>query len=218
MNNHFKCFDYILDTVNEPLTEDYIKTLHRILKSGTSSEHNPIAPVGRYKVLQNEVGKIATASVEQTEDEMLSLLTGYDLKEQKDLNYLTSFHAQFERIHPFADGNGRIGRLLLYKQCLKEGLTPLIVDDLNKATYYSALEAFQVQDNRQPLFDYFRSEQKFYENYLKNKGFEGAINDEKAGDFIKKSEKFSEKLEQFKQKAEKESPQNPHLKEEKGLC
>ena len=163
------------------------------------------------------MGKIATASVEQTEDEMLSLLTGYDLKEQKDLNYLTSFHAQFERIHPFADGNGRIGRLLLYKQCLKEGLTPLIVDDLNKATYYSALEAFQVQDNRQPLFDYFRSEQKFYENYLKNKGFEGAINDEKAGDFIKKSDKFSEKLEQFKQEAEKESPQKPHLKEEKGL-
>ena len=113
MNNHFKCFDYILDTVNEPLTEDYIKTLHRILKSGTSSEYNPIAPVGRYKVLQNEVGKIATASVEQTEDEMLSLIIGYNLKQQKDLNYLTRFHAQFERIHPFADGNGRIGRLLL---------------------------------------------------------------------------------------------------------
>ena len=100
---------------------------------------------------------------------------------------------------------------------MKEGLTPLIVDDLNKATYYSALEAFQVQDNRQPLFDYFRSEQKFYENYLKNKGFEGAINDEKSGDFIKKSDKFSEKLERFKQKAEKEPPQKNHLKEEKGL-
>lgn len=88
MNNHFKCFDYILDTVNEPLTEDYIKTLHRILKSGTSSEHNPIAPVGRYKVLQNEVGKIATASVEQTEDEMLSLLIGYDLKKTKRFELL----------------------------------------------------------------------------------------------------------------------------------
>ena len=217
MNNHFKCFDYILDTVNEPLTEDYIKTLHRILKSGTSSEYNPIAPVGRYKVLQNEVGKIATASVEQTEEEMLSLLIGYDLKKQKDLDYLTSFHAQFERIHPFADGNGRIGRLLLYKQCLKEGSVPFIVDDINKATYYSALEAFQVHDNRQPLLDYFRSEQLFYMNYLKNKGFEGAINDEKEGDFIKKSDKFSTKLQQFKQKAEENHHQKSQFKEETGL-
>lgn len=217
MNNHFKCFDYILDTVNEPLTEDYIKTLHRILKSGTSSEYNPIAPVGRYKVLQNEVGKIATASVEQTEDEMLSLIIGYNLKQQKDLNYLTRFHAQFERIHPFADGNGRIGRLLLYKQCLKEGITPFIVDDTNKATYYSALEAFQVHDNRQPLFDYFRFEQLFYTNYLKNKGFEGAINDEKEGDFIKKSDKFSTKLQRFKQKAEENHHQKKQFREETGL-
>ena len=147
---------------------------------------------------------------------MLSLLIGYDLKKQKDLDYLTSFHAQFERIHPFADGNGRIGRLLLYKQCLKEGIVPFIVDDINKATYYSALEAFQVHDNRQPLLDYFRSEQLFYMNYLKNKGFEGAINDEKEGDFIKKSDKFSTKLQQFKQRAE-ENRQKSQLKEEMGL-
>lgn len=184
--NHFKCFDFILDTVNEPLTEDYIKKLHGMLKSGTSSENNPIAPVGRYNVLENEVGQIATASVERTEDEMLALLLGYGLKETKDLAYLTSFHANFERIHPFADGNGRIGRLLLYKECLKEGITPFIVDDLNKATYYTALEAFQIYDNRQPLLDYFNSEQRFYTNYLKNKGFVGNINDSKKGDTISK--------------------------------
>lgn len=200
--NHFKCFDYILDTVNEPLTEDYIKKLHSILKSGTSSEHNPIAPVGRYKILENEVGSIATTSVEHTEDEMFVLLLGYNSKENKDLAYLTSFHAQFEHIHPFADGNGRIGRLILYKECLKEGLTPFIVDDLNKATYYVALEAAQVRGEKQLLLDYFYSEQKFYENYLKNKGFEGKVNDAKEGDFIKKSENFSEKLERFKQKAQ----------------
>ena len=116
--NHFKCFDYILDTVNEPLTEDYIKKLHSLLKSGTSSEHNPIAPVGRYKVLQNEVGQIATADVDRTEDEMLALMIGYGLKENKNLAYLTSFHAQFEQIHPFADGNGRVGRLILYKEAV----------------------------------------------------------------------------------------------------
>lgn len=197
--NHFRCFDFILDTVNEPLTENYIQKLHGMLKSGTSSEHNPIAPVGRYKVLDNEVGQIATASVEHTEDEMFALMLGYGMKEHKDLAYLTNFHAQFERIHPFADGNGRIGRLLLYKECLKESITPFIVDDLNKATYYSALEAYQVYDEREPLLHYFRSEQKFYENYLKNKGFEGNINDSKAGDFIKKPEGFSEKLNRLKQ-------------------
>lgn len=200
--NHFKCFDYILDTVNEPLTEDYIKKLHSLLKSGTSSEHNPIAPVGRYKVLQNEVGQIATADVDRTEDEMLALMIGYGLKENKDLAYLTSFHAQFEQIHPFADGNGRVGRLILYKECLKEGITPFIVDDLNKASYYSALEAFQINDERQPLLDYFRSEQKFYANYLKNKGFEGKINEAKDGDVIKKPEGFSEKLERLKKETQ----------------
>ncbi|MEK4985415.1 Fic family protein [Streptococcus sp. FSL L8-0526] len=200
--NHFKCFDYILDTVNEPLTEDYIKKLHSLLKSGTSSEHNPIAPVGRYKVLQNEVGQIATADVDRTEDEMLALIIGYGLKENKDLAYLTSFHAQFEQIHPFADGNGRVGRLILYKECLKEGITPFIVDDLNKASYYSALEAFQINDERQPLLDYFRSEQKFYANYLKNKGFEGKINEAKDGDVIKKPEGFSEKLERLKKETQ----------------
>ena len=200
--NHFKCFDYILDTVNEPLTEDYIKKLHSLLKSGTSSEHNPIAPVGRYKVLQNEVGQIATADVDRTEDEMLALMIGYGLKENKNLAYLTSFHAQFEQIHPFADGNGRIGRLILYKECLKEGITPFIVDDLNKASYYSALEAFQINDERQPLLDYFRSEQKFYANYLKNKGFEGKINEAKDGNVIKKPEGFSEKLERLKKETQ----------------
>lgn len=184
--NHFKCFDYILDTVNEPLTEAYIKKLHSLLKSGTSSENNPIAPVGRYKVLQNEVGQIATADVDRTEDEMLALMIGYGLKESKDLAYLTSFHAQFEQIHPFADGNGRVGRLILYKECLREGITPFIVDDLNKSSYYSALEAFQMNGQRQPLLDYFRSEQKFYTNYLKNKGFEGKINETKEGNVIKK--------------------------------
>lgn len=200
--NHFKCFDYILDTVNEPLTEDYIKKLHSLLKSGTSSEHNPIAPVGRYKVLQNEVGQIATADVDRTEDEMLALMIGYGLKENKNLAYLTSFHAQFEQIHPFADGNGRVGRLILYKECLKEGITPFIVDDLNKASYYSALEAFQINDERQPLLDYFRSEQKFYANYLKNKGFEGKINEAKDGNVIKKPEGFSEKLERLKKETQ----------------
>ncbi|HFI0149791.1 TPA: Fic family protein [Streptococcus suis] len=197
-SNHFRCFDYILDTVHEPLSEDYIKQLHSLLKRGTSSEHNPLAPVGRYKVLQNEVGQIATTDVEHTEEAMVSLLLGYSLKENKDLAYLANFHARFEQIHPFADGNGRVGRLVLFKECLKEGLIPFIVDDLNKASYYKALERFQMYDQPQPLIDYFHSEQKFYQNYLKNKGFEGVINESKRGDVIKKSEGFYEKLERVR--------------------
>lgn len=190
--NHFKCFDHILDTVNEPLTEDYIKNLHRILKSGTSSDGSPIAPVGRYKVLQNEVGQIATAEVDRTEDEMLALLFGYESKKDKDLAYLAAFHAQFERIHPFADGNGRVGRLLLYKECLKEGLVPFIVDDLNKSVYYKSLEAFQMFDEREPLVAYFKGEQSFYANYLKNKGFKGKINED-----VKHSQSISKKKERM---------------------
>lgn len=172
-------FDFILDTVHEPLTEDYIKHLHSLLKRGTSSENNPIAPVGRYKVLQTEVGQIATISVEHTEEAMMTLMFGYANKKNKDLAYLAQFHAQFEQIHPFADGNGRVGRLILYKECLKEGIVPFIVDDLNKSRYYSALKDFQMRDLHQPIYDYFLSEQKFYENYLHNKGFTGSINDKK---------------------------------------
>lgn len=212
--NHFKCFDYVLDSVDEPLTEEYILKLHRMLKSGTSSENNPIAPIGKYKVLENEVGQIATSSVEHTEDEMFSLLLAYGLKEVKDLSFLANFHAQFERIHPFADGNGRVGRLILYKECLKEGITPFIVDDLNKSSYYSALEEFQIYDNRQPLLEYFKAEQKFYTNYLKNKGFLGKINDRVNGDVIKKHDPFQEKLKKYqKQVRESISDKKSNTKE-----
>ncbi|MCO4669972.1 hypothetical protein Si026_01865 [Streptococcus infantarius subsp. infantarius] len=81
-------------------------------------------------MFENEVGQIATAAVDQLEEEMYSLLLGYNFKKEKDLSYLASFHARFEQIHPFADVNGRVGRLLLYKECLKEGITPFIVDEV----------------------------------------------------------------------------------------
>lgn len=177
--NHFRCFDFIINTVDEALSEEYIKHLHKLLKAGTGSEDNPIAPIGRYKVLDNEVGKIATTSVSHLAEEMESLMIGYDFKQNKDLAYLTYFHARFEQIHPFADGNGRVGRLLLFKECLKEGITPFVVDDLNKATYYSALENYQLRGEEKPLLDYFKQEQAFYKNYLNNKGFVGNINDNK---------------------------------------
>lgn len=193
--NHFKCFDYILDTVNAPVTEEYIKKLHSILKSGTSSETNPITPVGRYKVVDNEVGSIATVPVEYTEEAMIGLLMGYDMAKTKDLARIASFHANFERIHPFADGNGRVGRLIAFKECLNHGLIPFIVDDDNKLKYYKALAKSQESDDPSYLKDYFKTEQKFYENYLKNKGFVGKINETRNGAVIsKKSDAFYEKL------------------------
>lgn len=184
--NHFKCFDYILDTVNAPVTEEYIKKLHSILKSGTSSETNPITPVGRYKVVDNEVGSIATVPVEYTEEAMIGLLMGYDMAKTKDLARIASFHANFERIHPFADGNGRVGRLIAFKECLNHGLIPFIVDDDNKLKYYKALAKSQESDDPSYLKDYFKTEQKFYENYLKNKGFVGKINETRNGAVISK--------------------------------
>ena len=143
-------------------------------------------------MFENEVGQIATAAVDQVEETMYSLLLGYNFKKEKDLAYLASCRACFEQIHPFADGNGRVARLLLYKECLKEGITPFIVDDTRKADYYNALEQFQVYDNYKLLIDYFVSEQKSYANYLKNKGFEGKINDSKDRDTIKKKNKIIE--------------------------
>lgn len=176
MANHFKCFDYILDTVNEPLTEAYIKKIHQILKSGTSLEYSPLASVGAYKLLPNIVGNMETTPVERVEEEMRTLLIGYNLNNAKELEYLTTFHANFEKIHPFADGNGRVGRLLLFKECLKEGIVPFIIDVLNKKCYYSALKDLQLRDNKEPLLTYFQGEQKNYINDLKNKNFDGKVN------------------------------------------
>lgn len=146
------------------------------MKSGTSLEYRPLASVGAYKLLPNIVGNMETTPVERVEEEMRTLLIGYNLNNAKELEYLITFHANFEKIHPFADGNGRVGRLLLYKECLKEGIIPFIVDDSNKSHYYSALEELQLRDNKEPLLTYFQGEQKNYINDLKNKNFDGKIN------------------------------------------
>lgn len=204
--NHFKCFDRILDTWEEPLSENYIKDLHRLLKGGTSSETNPLTPVGHYKVVDNEVGRIATIFVEHTEEAMMSLLIGYQMTKNITLGRLASFHANFELIHPFADGNGRIGRLLLFKECLKHGLTPLIIDDTRKYDYYKALETAQLTDDIALLTTFFQKEQTFYANYLRSKGFNGFINDRKPIDHIIKKNPLQEKLTRFSCDTKKMSP------------
>ena len=143
---------------------------------GSSLTENQVSFIYDTKIIANIVGNMETTPVERVEEEMRALLIGYNLNNAKELEYLTTFHANFEKIHPFADGNGRVGRLLLYKECLKEGIIPFIVDDSNKSHYYSALEELQLRDNKEPLLTYFQGEQKNYINYLKNKNFDGYIN------------------------------------------
>ena len=166
--NHFRCIDTIIDTVTEPLTESYIKRLHRTLKSGTSDSRRAWFAVGDYKRLPNEVGGMATCAPEQVSEEMSLLLEDYHSKENKSLEDLIDFHVRFERIHPFQDGNGRVGRLILFKECLREGIVPFIITDELKAFYYRGLQnwgkingyltdtCLTAQDQYRAMMDYFR--------------------------------------------------------------
>ena len=165
--NHFRCFDYILHTVNKPLSERYIKELHRLLKTATVSSDRPEAVIGNYKRLPNYVGDIETTSPDEVSVNIRALLN----QEKKDASFddLLDFHARFEQIHPFYDGNGRVGRLILFKQCLKHHIIPFVIHDTNKAYYYRGLKEWQTggekgflrdtclleQDNFKLTMDYF---------------------------------------------------------------
>lgn len=158
--NHFRCFDYILQTVNKPLTERYIKELHRILKTATLSSERPEAVIGNYKRLPNYIGNIETTPPEEVSGSMHALLERE--KKATTLDDLLDFHAKFEQIHPFYDGNGRVGRLILFKQCLKLGIVPFVIHDTNKAYYYRGLKAWQTGGERGYLRDTCLLEQDNY--------------------------------------------------------
>ena len=138
--NHFRCFDYILDTVNEPITEDYIKQLHRMLKNGVMDDDEDYAVVSDYKKYPNEVGEIETVPPEKVSDHVQDLLGRYNDKPALDLYDIADFHVRFERIHPFYDGNGRIGRLLMLKQCLANSIVPFFINEDVKHFYYVGLK------------------------------------------------------------------------------
>ncbi len=151
--NHFKCFDYILDTVNEPITEDYIKQLHRMLKNGVMDDDEDYAVVGDYKKYPNEVGDIETVPPEEVSDYIQDLLGRYNAKSALDLYDIVDFHVAFERIHPFYDGNGRIGRLLMLKQCLANEIVPFFINDEIKHSYYVGLKEWQTDNKKERLLD-----------------------------------------------------------------
>lgn len=168
--NHFRCIDKIIDSASRQITENLIKELHLILKTGTADSRKDWFAVGEYKKFPNEVGNRETTPPENVADEIVKLLECYNSKPQKTLEDIIAFHVEFERIHPFQDGNGRVGRLLLFKECLKYNIVPFIIDDDLKLFYYRGLSEWSnergylidtcltAQDKFKKYFDYFRIE------------------------------------------------------------
>ena len=138
--NHFRCIDFMLDNAHLSLSERYIKELHYLLKSGTSDSRLDWFRVGEYKKLANEVGGIDTTAPRAVAKEMKALLDSYNSKKEKNLEDILSFHVAFERIHPFQDGNGRVGRLIMFGECLKHNIVPFIIDEEHKLFYYRGLK------------------------------------------------------------------------------
>ena len=166
--NHFKCIDMVIDSANHALSEAFIKQLHAVLKSGTSDSRLDWFAVGDYKKLPNEVGGMDTTAPENVGAETKKLLSEYNAIEGKTFDDLLDFHYRFERIHPFQDGNGRVGRLLLFKECLRNNIVPFIIEDDIKMFYYRGLKEWQnergylrdiclsAQDRFKKYLDYFR--------------------------------------------------------------
>lgn len=143
--NHFEALDVILDTYDEPLCEDMLFQLHRTLKAGTTQARNPLYSVGAYKQYANVIGdeELETTPPEKVAEDINQLLSDYEKADERDFDSLLSFHVRFERIHPFSDGNGRIGRLLLFKECLRNDITPYIITDDLRAYYIRGLKNFR---------------------------------------------------------------------------
>ncbi|MGF2411938.1 Fic family protein [Ferruginibacter sp.] len=138
-NNHFRCIDLIIEKATSKLTESFIKELHYLLKSGTSDSRKEWFKTGDYKKLPNEVGGNATCPPKEVAAKMKALLVQYNSIEQKTLEDIIAFHQQFELIHPFQDGNGRVGRLIMFKECLANNVVPFIIAEDLKLFYYRGL-------------------------------------------------------------------------------
>lgn len=144
-SNHFKCIDFIIENASKKLTETIIKKLHFILKSSTSDSRKSWFNVGKYKSIPNEINGCETCDPEKVSMEMKELLGRYNLKNNKKLEDIIEFHYSFEKIHPFQDGNGRVGRLIMFKECLKNNIIPFIINDDLKLYYYRGLKEWKTQ-------------------------------------------------------------------------
>lgn len=162
--NHFRCIDLIIDHADDILSEKFIKELHLTLKNGTSDSRKDWFAVGEYKKIPNEVGGMDTALPEEVADKMKTLLKEYNVIKEKALEDILDFHVKFERIHPFQDGNGRVGRLIMFKECLKHNIVPFIIEDNLKLFYYRGLKEW---DNEKGyLTDTCLTAQDKYKTYL----------------------------------------------------
>lgn len=166
--NHFRAIDYVLDNAESPITQGMFKELHGILKSSTSDASKDWFAVGDYKRVPNEVGGRETTPPEEVAGEIERLLKSYGTSSRHDFDDIVDFHVAFERIHPFQDGNGRVGRLVMFKECLRCGVVPFIIYDDMKVLYYRGLKEWDrekgyltdtclaAQDRFKAMLDYFR--------------------------------------------------------------
>ncbi len=167
-SNHFRCIDSVIDSADCKLSEKYIKKLHFILKTGTSDSRKDWFAVGEYKKLPNEVGGVDTTAPENVAAEIKKLLAEYNSKENITVEDIVDFHVKFERIHPFQDGNGRVGRLIMIKECLKHNVTPFIIDEKYKYFYYRGLKEWE--NEKGYLLDTCLSAQDEFAEILKHFG------------------------------------------------
>jgi len=163
-SNHFIAFDYLIETIDETLSNELIKKFHKILKNGTSDSTKEWFNIGDWKKLPNEVGGVETIHPQNVEEEMNLLNDYYNRQVQINFDRIVEYHYKFEKIHPFQDGNGRVGRLIMYRECLKNNIIPFIIDDNYKQFYYRGLREFE--NIKEYLIDTCLSAQDTYKTWV----------------------------------------------------
>ncbi len=164
MKNHFRLFDYMLDNIDTKISKENIIEMNKILKRGTSDEDNPRYNVGGFKIVPNKIGLInviETSSPKDVGSDITILLDWYNSLSKVSLEDIIEFHVRFERIHPFGDGNGRVGRMIMFKECLKNNIVPFIILDKDKPFYMRGLKKYK--NDKMFLIDTIKNEQDIYE-------------------------------------------------------
>lgn len=161
MNGHFLMFNKMLDTLDEPLTQELIKQFHYELKAGVFEDRANGYAIGNYKQRPNMIGMYKTVRPEDVTQEMYLLMDWYSSQEIS-ISVLSEFHARYESIHPFQDGNGRTGRLILFRECLKNGIVPIVIEDANRNEYLEALKQYREEKSLNKLIGLFEKEQQFF--------------------------------------------------------
>lgn len=165
--NHFTLFKYMLDTIDEKLNEDMIKKFHFILKDGTLTDEEKVwFNVGEYKKIKNFVGNITTSLPSEVSKDMMELLKWYDSIDKKTILDIIEFHVRFEMIHPFQDGNGRVGRMIMFRECLYNDIMPFFIEERNKEFYIRGIKEYQNNNDKNYLIDTCLNSQDNYEKMV----------------------------------------------------